>query len=108
MRTLSKVKAAIGNSRPLEMFNYGYPYPKFTWSHNGKIFPNESHKDYGYASVLQIDDIHVEDFGRYYIDMINEYGFTRSMIELVPNGELKIVKGQGIYLLLFSKLIVIK
>ena len=51
------------------------------------FFPNDSHKDYGYASVLQIENVQVEDFGRYYVDMINDFGFERWVIELVPDGE---------------------
>ena len=88
MDTLSRVKARVGESVPLKMVNWGNPYPKYTWSHNGMFFPNDSHKDYGYASVLQIDNVQVEDFGRYYVDMINDYGFERWVIELVPDGEL--------------------
>lgn len=79
--------AELGRSTLFILENYGYPYPNYTWSHNGEVLSPDRHIDLGYVSALNISKIQVHDFGTYYLDMMNAYGTSRARFELIPEGE---------------------
>ena len=69
------------------MNNYGYPYPTYTWTHNGFVLPSDRHLDYGVVSMVNFSSVQVEDFGKYFLEMRNSVGTYTAEYELIPFGE---------------------
>ena len=71
----------------LIMNSQGYPYPTFTWSHNGRVLPPNMHVDFDWVSVLNLTRLKVEDFGKYSLKMSNNIGTYMADYELVASGK---------------------
>ena len=69
------------------MYNYGNPYPSYTWAHDGKVLPH--HLDNNTFSMLNISSVQVKDFGKYTLTMSNSVGRYAAEYQLVPFGKLK-------------------
>lgn len=85
-----RVKRQLGSPCFFKMRNYANPPANYTWSKNGVVFPPEAHIDVTSgnlgASILSIDNIQVEDFGTYSLNMSNAYGWNNQNYQLIPVG----------------------
>ena len=78
----------LGETISLEMHAAGFPKPNFTWSYDGVKL---EHTDEDYTSTVHLEDIHVDDFGTYRLDMENSVGKTTYYFRVIPSGMFYIV-----------------
>ena len=85
------IKARLYGTCILDMRDYANPPANYTWSKNNVVFPPEAHTDVASgnvgASLLLIDNVGVEDFGTYRLNMSNVYGSDIRHYELIPVGK---------------------
>ena len=84
------VTSRPGDQARLTMYNEGYPFPNYTWTHNGAILPKSMHTDYiSYEwqfSILNISSVNYTDFGNYSVTMTNDIGSYVAHYQLLPIG----------------------
>ena len=83
-----RVVGFLGMPINLLMNSQGYPYPTFTWSHNGRVLPSNMHVDFEWFSLLNLTRLKAEDFGKYSLKMSNSIGTYTADYEVVSSGEL--------------------
>jgi hypothetical protein len=81
--TQFEMRPRLGETIYLEMHSAGFPQPSFTWSFGGAPL---NHTDDGYTSTVQLDNVHVHDFGEYRLDMENSVGKTTYFFLVIPSG----------------------
>ncbi|XP_060562549.1 roundabout homolog 3-like, partial [Ruditapes philippinarum] len=81
--TQFEMRPRLGETIYLEMHSAGFPQPNFTWSFEGAPL---KHTDDGYTSTVQLDNVHVHDFGEYQLDMENSVGKTTYFFHVIPSG----------------------
>ena len=86
-----RVKGRLGGFYTFRMMNYANPPANYIWSKNGVVLPPESHNDVTSgnlgASILSIDNVKVEDFGTYGLNMSNAYGWNLQYFTLIAHGK---------------------
>ena len=82
-----RVVGFLGMPINLIMNSQGYPYPTYTWSHNGRVLPSNMHVDLDWVSLLNLTRLKVEDFGKYSLKMTNNIGTYTADYELVASGK---------------------
>ena len=70
------------------MTNVGYPYPNYSWTHNGAELPDTMHTDYGFKSIANISSVAVDAFGNYTLTMTNNQGTYEATFELTLFGNI--------------------
>ena len=82
------VTGALGQTATLVMANFGDPKPKYTWTYSDSAVPLSKHTDLGFLSILYITNLQLSDFGKYTLNMSNDFGSYVANYELIPFGKL--------------------
>ena len=69
------------------MISKGYPYPNYTWTHDGVEIPRQMQFDDGSYSFVNFTSVEIADFGNYTLTMTNFLGTYVASYQLVPYGE---------------------
>ena len=81
------VTGALGQTATLVMANFGDPKPKYTWTYSDSAVPLSKHTDLGFLSILYITNLQLSDFGKYTLNMSNDFGSYVANYELIPFGK---------------------
>lgn len=88
--------AGLGDIASFSMSSVGYPYPNYTWSHNGEVLSDSMVQNYAWYSGVEIRNVSLADFGNYTLTMNNSLGIYEAVYELIPDGK-GLVKLNGEY-----------
>ncbi|XP_045208673.2 contactin-6-like [Mercenaria mercenaria] len=81
--TTFDITPRLGEEAVLEMHAAAYPRPNYTWWHNGR---NVEHLDDGYTSNVKIENMAVDDYGSYHLEMENPVGVGNYIFHIIPTG----------------------
>ena len=88
------IKSRPGKAAIISMKSDGYPYPNYTWTHNGEVIHSDMQYDDGPCSFINISSVTIPDFGEYTLTMSNYLGSYVSHLSLIPYGK-RIYKYNG-------------
>ena len=80
-------KSRPGHVANFTMISKGYPYPNYTWTHNGEELPRQMQFNDGSYSYVNFTSVEIADFGNYTLTMTNFLGTYVASYQLVPYGE---------------------
>ena len=82
------LKPRLGQKASLKVENIGYPYPTYTWTFKGKVVANDTGNN---ENEYDINDVHVEDFGKYTLTMENDFGSATLQYTVKADGKISIL-----------------
>ena len=79
-----KLEPRIGDNVTLKVVSMGYPYPNYTWTHEG----NEVHSmNKHFESDVELKKFEPEEFGEYTLTMTNDLGETNHTFHVIADGK---------------------